>query len=183
MRIGNRCLMLSIGFLCLITALSLPSAVTSQAEGNARFTQVTHSKRIRIQAPDAWTFEIYNSNCSEYDNGTARFFFEFYVDDNLWFNEYNSTNYKTWSCRKGETVSHDYQIEGWSDSQPVTRGIEIRLYCFSNGVARLEDTTSFKIDVTMHVQLQHIFAISYLAVYFMAAFALLAYDYVAGLEE
>jgi hypothetical protein len=121
-------------------------------------------------------------NCSENDQGAARFFFKFYSDNELWFDEYNSTRYRTWSCSKGSAATHQYEINPWSPIQPITHDTRIELYWYRDGTAHLEDTASFTVTVTLLIPLQHILATGYLAAYLIACFLLLSYDYVAGLE-
>jgi hypothetical protein len=183
MRISRGNLATLIVFLCLfVVAFWLPSA-QAQGEGNAKFTQVKYQTTIPSDTPDIWTFTTHNINCSENDEGMAQFFFEFYVDGSLSFDEYNSTTYRTWNCTKGQTVSNSYTAAAWSTISPVTHDIRIELYWYHNGTSVLEDTALFNISVTVFMPLQNIYATSYLALYLMACFLLLMYDYVLSLEE
>jgi hypothetical protein len=170
-------------FLSVLIALSIASPAKSEiGEQQAKFTQVINSARIRAGTRDTWTFTVFNVNCSENDQGAARFFFRFYADNGLWFDEYNSTRDGTWSCSKGSTVSRRYDIDPWNPIQPVTHDTRIELYWYSDGTAHLEDTASFTVTVTLRISLQHILATGYLAAYLIACFLLLSYYYVAGLE-
>jgi hypothetical protein len=170
-------------FLSVLIVLSIASPVKSEiGEQQAKFTQVIHSARIRAGTRDTWIFTVFNVNCSENDQGPARFFFRFYADNELWFDEYNSTRYGTWSCSKGSTVSRHYDINPWNPIQPITHDTRIELYWYSDGTAHLEDTAPFAVTVTLHIPLQHILATGYLAAYLIACFLLLSYYYVAGLE-
>ena len=183
MRISRGNLATSIVFVCLfVVAFWLPYA-QAQGEGNAKFTQVQYQAIIPSGTPDTWTFTIHNTNCSENDEGMAHFFFKFYVDGLLSFDEYNSTTYRTWNCTKGQTVSNSYAIAAWSTTTPVTHDIRIELYWFHNGTSSLEDTALFNINVTVFMPLQNIYATSYLVLYVGACFLLLLYDYVLSLEE
>jgi hypothetical protein len=171
-------------FLSVIIVLGSAFPVKSQiGEQEAKFTQVTYSAIIHAETMDTWTFTVYNANCSENDQGEAQFFFRFYADNELSFDEYNSTQYRTWNCSKGSTVSHSYNIVGWGDTQPATHDLRIELYWYRNDTAVLEDTASFTVAVTLHITLQHIIATGYLIVYLIACFLLFSYDYVQGLEE
>jgi len=152
-------------------------------EQEAKFTQVTYSAVIHAETMDMWTFTVYNANCSENDQGEAQFFLRIYADDQLSMDEYNSTQYRTWNCSKGSTVSRSYNIAGWGAIQPVIHDMRVELYWFHNGVAVLEDTASFTVVVTIHITLQHIVATGYLVVYLIACVLLFSYDYVEGLEE
>lgn len=184
-RMSNRRsnLVLLTAFLFLFIALTWSHPAESQIEKDARFTHATYSPRVRSQTTDTWTFTIYNANCSEDDQGTAHFFFQFFLDRDLYFDEYNTSRYKTWLCNKGQTISHSYEIRGWSATRPINREIRIELYWFCNGIAYLEDTTSFTVAVTVMIPLQHVYATGYVVAYVLAAFFLFSYNYVAGLEE
>jgi hypothetical protein len=160
----------------------LPSA-QAQGEGNAKFTQVNYRATLPSGTPDTWSFTVRNTNCTENDEDMAQFFFEFYVDGSLSFNEYNSTTYRTWNCTEGQTVSLSYPIVGWSTIVPETHDIRVELYWFYNGTSCLEDTALFNVDVTVFMPLQDIYATSYLALYLGACLLLLLYDYVLSLEE
>ena len=171
-------------FFSALIVLGIAFPVKSEiGEQEAMFTQVTYSARIHAETMDTWAFTVYNVNCSENDQDAARFFLRFYADNELWLDEYNSTQYRTWNCSKGSAVSHSYNIRGWNTIQPVTHDLRIELYWYRNSTAVLEDTTSFTIAVIIHVPLQNIFATGYLAAYLIACFLLFSYDYVQGLEE
>jgi hypothetical protein len=179
----NLALLTLVVFLSVLVVLSLESSAALGTEEDAKLTQVEYSARIRATTSDTWRFTVYNANCSENDQGVARFFFEFYVDNELWFDEYNATQYRTWNCSKGSTVSHSYNIRGWSTIRPVTHDLRIELYWYSNSTVHLEDVTSFEVAVTVLISLQHVYATGYLAVYMIACFLLFSYDYVAGLDQ
>jgi hypothetical protein len=183
MRISRTNLATSVVFLCLLVVVFwLPSA---QAQGgrNAKITQVNYQATIPSGTPDTWSFTIHNTNCSENKEGMAQFFFEFYIDGSLSFDEYTSTAYRTWNCTEGQTVSNSYESTGWSTSAPETHNVRIELYWFYNGTSYLEDTAMFNVEVTVFMPLQDIYATSYLALYLIACFLLLIYDYVLSLEE
>lgn len=182
MRIGRTKLVILVVLSCAFVVLGWLPLSESQEEC-AKFTQVKYNARIRSGKTDTWTFTIYNVNRSENDQGAAQFFLKFYVDDSLYFDEYDSTRYKTWPCNKGETVSHSYQAARWPDILPATRNLRIELFWFYNGTSHLEDTALFTVGTTVLMSLQHIYATGYLAVYLLACFVLLTYDYVVSLEE
>jgi len=131
---------------------------------------------------DTWTFTVHNANCSENDQGAARFFLLFYVDNELFFDEYNLTQYQTWNCSKGTSVSQSYSIAGWGTLQPVTHDVQIELFWYHNGTAALEDTASFNFAVTVYISLQNIFATGYLVAYLIVCVLLFSYVYAEGLE-
>lgn len=183
MRVSRGNFATSIVFVCLIVAAFLLPSAQAQGEGNAKFTQVKYQARIPSGTMDTWSFVVHNTNCSENDEGMARFFFEFYVDDSLSFDEYNSTAYRTWNCTRGQTVSNSYSVSGWSTITPLTQDVRIELYWFHNGTSSLEDTALFKVGVSVFMPLQDIYATSYLVLYLIACFLLLMYDYLLSLEQ
>ena len=171
-------------FLSFFIVLCIVVPARSEAEQkNASFVKVTYTPRILAGANDNWTFVIYNANCSENGQNTARFFLVLYTDNELWLNEYNDTQYKTWSCNKTSTVTHSYNIRGWQAIRPTSHDLRVELYWANNGTFRLEDTTSFTIDVIVHISLQHIFATGYFAAYLLACFVLFSYVYIQGLND
>lgn len=180
----------NLNLLILITSLSLFILLNTVIPANsetgaqdARFTEVAYQPKILSNTKDIWTFTVYNANCPDSDQNATRFFMIFYVDNELWLNEYNGTQYGTWPCGKDTTVTRKYNIREWQTVRPTSHDLRVELYWSSNGTARLEDTTSFTVDVMIHIPLQHIFATGYFAAYLIACFALFSYDYVLGLEE
>jgi hypothetical protein len=177
-------LLFLVAFLSFFIVLSIAVPAKSEAEeNNARFAKVTYTPRIHVDTKDTWSFTIYNANCSESGQNAARFFLILYDDNELWLNEYNDTQYRTWSCDKSSTVTHNYTIRGWQVIRPTSHDLRVELYWDNNGTARLEDTTSFTIDVMVHIPLQHIFATGYFIAYLIICFALFSYVYIQGLDE
>lgn len=164
--------------------LSLASAAKSETgEQQATITQVTYSATIYAGTSDTWTFTVHNLNCSENDQSTAQFFFRFYVDNELFYDEFISTGNKTWPCNIGSTVSRKFRVNPWNPMRPVDHDVRIELYWYHNGTAILEDVASFTVAVTLHISLQDIFATGYLIAYLIVCFLLFAYNYAEGLEE
>jgi hypothetical protein len=168
-------------FVCIFTNNLNLAVATPEGEKDAYIMHVTYNAKIRAQTLDLWNLTVHNINCAENDQGEAWFFFRFYLYSELWWDEYNSTSYRTWLCNKGDTVSRGYQIKGWNILEPASYNLKIELYCFHNGTFHLEDAISSSIVVTMLMSLQHIYAFSYLAVYLIACFILLFFYYIAGL--
>ena len=161
-------------------------AIPAKSEtGNqdARFTRVTYNPKILAQTKDTWTFSIYNANCSEDGQNASRFFLIMYLDNAQWLNEYNDTQYRTWPCSKGNTVTRNFKFDGWQTLRPTTNDLRVELYWNNNGTVYLEDTTSLTITVMVHVSLQNILATSYLVAYLIVCLLLFSYDYIQGLEE
>ena len=176
-------LILTAFFSIFIVLGPVVSANPDAGGQDARFTKVSYQSKILTNTKDVWTFTIYNANCSDNGPNASRFFLIFYVDNELWLNEYNDTQYMTWSCGNGSTVSRNYQIREWQTVRPAAHDLRVELYWNRNGAAYLEDTTSFSIDVMVHIPLQHIYATGYFAAYLIACIVLFSYDYVLGLEE
>jgi hypothetical protein len=164
--------------------LSVAVPARSEAEQkNANFVKVSYNPRIPAGAKAAWTFVIYNANCSENGQNMARFFIVLYTDNELLLNEYNDTQYKTWSCNKTDTVTRNYNIRAWQDMRPTSHDLRAELYWTDNSTFRLEDTTSFTVNVIVHIPLQHILATGYFAAYLIVCFVLFYYVYVKGLDD
>jgi hypothetical protein len=173
-----------LAFLSFFILLSVVApAVSETGERNASFTGVTYSPRIRVDTDDTWSFTIYNANCTQNGQSGARFFLIFYEDNEPWVNEYNGTQYRTWSCDEGSSVTHKYNIKGWQAVRPTSHDLRVELYWDDNGTMRLEDTTSFTVDVVVHIALQHIFATGYFAAYLIICFVLFSYIYILGLND
>lgn len=169
--------------LSFLIIFSMTRPVFSQPEGKAKITGLQYSPLIQSGTSDTWAFTISNADCTGDNQTAARFFFEFELEGQVFFDEYNSSTYKTWPCNKGQTVSHHYQTDVWSVTRPDRRNFTVRLYWFIDGVARLEDAASFSIGIGMLVPFQHIYVTGYLALYLIACFLLFSYDYVVGTED
>lgn len=167
----------------VLIVFSVTRPVLSQSEEKAKITGLQYTPLIQSGSSDIWTFTVSNAECTGDNQTAARFFFEVELEGQIYFDEYNSSTYKTWPCSKGQTVSHHYQTDVWSVTRPDRRDLTVRLYWFTNGVARLEDTASFSFGISMLVPFQHVYVIGYLAVYLIACFLLFSYDYVVGTEE
>jgi hypothetical protein len=184
MKVKSCFLLAIVVFACAVAVTrDMLQSVRSETDKDASLTQTKYSSPIRAYVDDVWIFTVHNTNCAESDRGEARFFLKFYLDTEEWWDEYNSTDYRTWLCKKGETIRRGYSIRGWNFLQPAWVNMKVELYWLNRGVPQLEDTSSFKIAVTIFVQLQHIQATSYLAVYLFALFLVWAYIHVTGLEE
>jgi len=177
-------LLFLVAFLSFFAVLNIAVPAKSEIEQkNAWFTKVTYSPKIHADTKDTWSFTVYNANCSQNGQNAARFFLLLYADNEQWVNEYNDTQYRTWSCNKSSTVTHTYNIRGWQAIRPTSHDLRVELYWDDNGTIRLEDTTSFTINVTVHIALQHIYATGYFAAYLIACFVLFSYVYIQGLDE
>ena len=173
-----------LAFLSFFFILGVAVPARSEAEQkNANIVKVSYNPRIPAGAKSTWTFVIYNANCSENGQNMARFFLVLYTDNELLLNEYNDTQYKTWSCNKTSTVTRNYNIRAWQDMRPTSHDLRAELYWTDNSTFRLEDTTSFTVNVIVHIPLQHILATGYLAVYLIVCFVLFYYVYVKGLDD
>jgi len=178
---SRRSLLILAFLVCILTNnLNLATAMP-EGKKDAYIKSLTYKSQIRAQTPDLWNLTVHNVNCAENDQGEAWFFFRFYIDGKLWWDEYNSTGYRTWLCHKGEFVSRGYQIKSWNILEPNSHDLKIELYRFHNGTFLLEDAITSSIVITMFMPLQHIYAFSYLAVYLIACFISLFFYHIAGL--
>jgi hypothetical protein len=174
-------LVLAVFTLCLASIWIHESPVTAKVEHDAYFADAIHATKLRAREDDNWIFTVHNVNCVENDEGEASFFFKFYLDGELWWDESESTSYRTWLCKRGDNVTLSYKINRWNVIQPVLRNAEIELYWFNGGNPQLEEAISFDFSVTTLVSLQHIHATSYLLAYLMVCFIILSYYYVTRL--
>ncbi len=173
-----------VAFLSFFLVLAVSVPAESQAEQkNANFVKVSYNPRILAGAKASWTFVIYNANCSENGQNTARFFLILYTDNEPLLNEYNDTQYKTWSCNKTSTVTQNYNVRGWQDMRPTSHELRAELYWTDNNTFRLEDTTSFTINIIVHIPLQHILATGYFAAYLIVCSVLFYYVHAKGLDD
>jgi hypothetical protein len=169
--------------LILLIWIFTDNATTLNEEKGAYIKNFMHKSEIYEQTRDIWNLTVYNVNYAENERGESLFFFKFYMEGELWWDEYTSTPYRVWPCSKGAFVSRGYQLAGWNVLEPQSRTIKIELYRFCNNTFYLEDTVYSNITIIMVIPLQHIYALSYFAVYLIACFLLLAFHYIAGLTQ
>jgi len=172
-------MVLPIIILC-INNLNFAYATPSK---NAFFICVKFNEKISSGKADTWIFTVHNKYCSENAEGDAWFFLRFYLDNEIWWDEYSSTTYKVWLCKRGENVTRGYSIKGLEAVFPVTRKIRVELYWLYEGKSRKEDEISFNVDLTMIIPLRHTYAVSYFAFYIILSFGLAFYYYVSKLEH
>jgi hypothetical protein len=178
----NKWFLLVLISLIWISANNVNHAVTLLEEEKGSYIKnFIHRSEIYPQTPDVWNLTIYNVNYAENDRGESWFFFRFYINGELWWDEYTSTAYRVWLCNKGTAVSRGYQTKGWNILEPQSDAIKVELYRFYNGTSYLEDTAYANITVIMVIPLQHIYALSYFAAYLIACFLILTFHYLAGL--
>ncbi len=162
----------------LMSTLNLVPSVMAK---DAYVERMAYNAKVRAKIPDTWIFTVQNIDCAENSDGEAWFFFKFFLDGQLWWDEYDFTSYRTWQCNKGNNVTLGYKIEGWNVIEPVFRDARVDLYWSNNGEFQLVDSVSFNIAITIVAPLQHIRVFSYLTVYLFIGFLLLSYYYVSGL--
>lgn len=169
----------------LWTFTNFAGQATMALEKGAYIKEFNYKSKIYQQTPDMWNLTVYNVKYEENDQGEAWFFFRFYIDGKLWLDEYNSTEYKAWLCKKGTATLRIYKVNGWSVLEPQKREIRIELYRVCNGENStkfyLEDAVYSKVSVIMILPLQHIYVFSYLAAYLITCFLLLTIYYVSKL--
>ena len=100
-----------------------------------------------------WNFTVslvaHNVDCSENASGQAWFFFKIYRNEEVWWNEYNDSTHKVWSCDVGAKRRHNYEIltPTWIGAKKYEYKIE--LYWYDEGVSKLQDTTWFTITCVL----------------------------------
>ena len=181
-RKGCMVLVLAIFAGMFIYVLNPVTLAESEEGKDAYFTDVNYATKIYANKPDTWSFTMYNENCAANEEGKAWFFLKFYIDGELWWNEYNDTDYRTWQLNKGHTVTHKYNIEGWDGTRPSVHDVKVKLYWYHNSTWYLEDTESFSVVIVLLTSMNHLIPFSYLVVYLIACSGLLYYYYTTGTE-
>jgi len=116
----------------------VPSA-HAQGAGDAYFTKVEYSSKVYELTQDKWNFTVYNANVQVDIWGRAWFFFKFYLDGSLWWDEYTQAG--SWQLDKGSSTTRTYTVS--LGSGPAVRNVKIELYWDYEGTPYLQDTTSF----------------------------------------
>ncbi|UCE16251.1 MAG: Ig-like domain repeat protein [Candidatus Bathyarchaeota archaeon] len=123
----------------LVDNSSLIPSVNAQGAGDAYFTGVEYSLKIYQWTQDKWNFTVYNANCEVDIFGRAWFFFKFYLDDSLWWDEYQEAG--TWQLDKGSSTTRTYTMS--LGSGPATKNAKIELFWDYEGTPYLQDTIYF----------------------------------------
>jgi len=118
---------------------SLIPSVDAQGAGDAYFTGVEYSLKIYQWTEDKWNFTVYNEDCSVDIWDRAWFFFKFYLNGSLWWDEYQETG--TWRLDKGSSATKTYTVS--LGSGPAIKDVKIELYWDYEGTPYLQDTISF----------------------------------------
>lgn len=165
-------LMLLVIAFILINYSNLMPSPNTQGAHDAYFTKVEYQATTYQHTNDTWSLIIYNKNCTTSGEGNASFFLIFYLDDDLWWNEYNDTDYKTWECNKEEMVICRYTVPSWNTIKPVVHYVKAELYWYNRNASLIQDVVSFTISVVIHVETSNLMIFSYLTVYLIAIFFL-----------
>jgi membrane protease YdiL (CAAX protease family) len=108
---------------------------------------------------------MFNKNCTVDDANYGYFFLLFYLDGEPWLNEFNDTDYKSWRCDMGSSVTRYYVISSWETIKPVIHNVSIELYWFYENTSYLQDTTSFSMLVAVYAEPTNLLVLSYQATY------------------
>jgi len=138
-----------------------PSRNTEEAYG-AYFTKVGHPATAYEGKNSTFSFTVYNKNCTTNGEGNAYFYFMFYLDGDMWWNENNSTDYQIWQCNMGSSVTRSYAVPPWRAMKPVVHDLRIELYSYDRNVSQLQDVVSFPISVVVHVEIESMIISSYI---------------------
>jgi len=165
---------------------SLSSMPTAETHGkDAYIEKVQYREEVNVNERDSWNFTVHNANLSADSQGRAWFFFKFYLGDQIFWDEYNGTSYKTWQCNKTKTTTRLYQIPrwtslmpNWSPTVPATseRAVfKIELYWYREGTAIFQDSVYLSVAYTSVIRIMHPMALSYLVTYSFLSLFLLFY--------
>jgi membrane protease YdiL (CAAX protease family) len=145
----------------LINYSNLSSRNIEGARG-AYFTKVGHPAMVYEWKNSTFSFMVYNKNCTASGEGNASFYFMFFVDGDVWLNEYNGTGYHIWHCNMGGSITRSYAVPPWRTIKPVIHDLRIELYWYDKNVSQLQDVASFRIPVVVHVEIKSMIISSYL---------------------
>jgi membrane protease YdiL (CAAX protease family) len=156
-----------------------PSQNTEGARG-AYFTKVEHPATAYEGKSCVLSFTVYNKNYTTNGEGNASFYFMFYLDGDVWWSEYNNTDYQTWQCNTESSVTRGYNVPSWGTIKPVVHDLRIELYWYDRNVSQLQDVVSFPISVAVHVELGSLIISSYVFIFIIALLFLGFYMLING---
>lgn len=144
-------------------------------EKNAYIKDIKYEVTIQSNKFSEWIITVYNANCTVVPNQKAMFFLKFYLNDQLWLDEYNHT----WECGINESVERRYRIRSPDVMDPRVYDVKIELYWFDGYSSRIEDFITFDIMITLLIPLQHIRALSYLVAYLLICIGAFSFFYIS----
>jgi len=173
--------LVSILVVTLFALANFSNLTAGNVEGvrDAYFTKVRHGATAYEGSNFTWSLTIYNKNCSTDSEGEAYFYFVFYLDDDLWWDEYNNTDYQIWQCNKGDSTTRSYGVSSWHTIKPVAHELRIELYWYDGNASQLEDFSSFPVPVAVHAEPASLMVTSYLFIYLITTFFLAFYIVIA----
>jgi membrane protease YdiL (CAAX protease family) len=164
----------SILLIILVAFFNLSNLAGPIVEGSrdAYFTNVKHGTTAYEGKNFTWSLTTFNKNCSTDSEGRALFYFLFYLDGDLWWSEYNNTEYQTWPCKRGNSVTRSFSVPTWYSVKPAIHNLKIELYWSDGNASRLQDGVSFPVSVAVHVDRDNLVIYSYLVICLGAVFIL-----------
>ena len=143
----------------------------------AYFTRVKHASAAYEGKNFTWSLTVYNKNCTREGEEKASFYFNFYLDGDLWWSEYDNTDYRIWQCKKESSVTRSFLTSSWYSVKPTTHDLKIELYWYDRNVSQLQDVASFTVPVAVHVERDDLMvysnAIVYVAIMLVLGFYML----------
>ncbi len=169
---GTRRLFLIFSILILIVILFammdlVPSPSTERIYG-AYFTKVKYPEEAPQEKNVFLIFVVYNKNCTTIGEDSGSFFLKFYVDDDLWWNEYNNTDYQIWSCDRENSTVRAYIMSLWYSMKPRIHDVKVELYWYDGNEPHLQDIAYFSLTVLVYATPTNLIIFSYLIVYLLA---------------
>lgn len=163
-------------FMLLFFTINLPGCVSalhvmsSPEVKTAYIAEVYYPKSEIYQARgNVWNFTIdltvHNADCSGNVLDEASFFFKFYRDEEIWWNEYNDSSYKFWQCNMGGIQRRSYRVLIPTWSGPKNYNFKIELYWYHDDIFDLRDVRCFTVTCMLLLDPQHQFVIGYLSIY------------------
>jgi hypothetical protein len=133
---------------------------TEGAHG-AYFTKVKYSEITYQEKDTILILVVYNKNCTTNGEDRGSFFFKFYIDDDLWWNKYGHTDYKTWLCDTENWTAQGYSFPPWYSLTPMLHNVKVELHWYDRNESHLQDIAHFPITVPVHVELGDLMIFSY----------------------
>ena len=153
----------------LISVLAVVNMVLpelkKEGERDIYFTDVHYPSLTYPGKNTTWLLTVYNENCEPSPGSNGSFFFKFYLDDELWWDEYNATRYRVWNCSMGTSVLRTYGVPPWGTMQPLAYNQKIELYWNDGNQSILEDAVSLPLTILVRVTPSNLIIFSYFAVY------------------
>jgi hypothetical protein len=152
---GKSLSVLVLVFLLVNILIGASSLLSMRSYEGAYITEAYYPSSEICQEHGAreWNFTVglvvNNVDCSDNASGQAWFFFKIYRNEEIWWDEYNDSTHKVWSCDVGAKRHHDYKILIPTWVGPKNHEFKIELYWYNDDVSKLQDITRFTVTCVL----------------------------------